>query len=446
MVVAVAQMTHAEAVYQVARLGGYVHAQGTTTAGSTTSGTDATNQRTPVANANLITGKFFWGRSGDAIGQGDELTSYATIGVMTWNTAGTSPGSNTSWALMSINPDLIIEALTDVQRKAAFTHAQAHPSLAIITNNLLNSSGVFEEWTSGTTSPPDGWEAASNANILQLTSSSTPQRVSSSFAMQVTDTSSGTGFIDYIVPKKHYLRLESVSLRALGVLAQNAATTGRVQIRVTDTPNTTTTQEYDNDQTGERWQELHDLNTASFALPSTINDLRLRVLARSTGGETQVDDLLLHGGPAITDYDLPNTLIGAERNILMENGYRTGQYTARLQFGRGWTFVRDFDGTPQIRLASSGHGGIPTGRHLWINGYKAPTVVTSGSTNVEVDPEFLTRAAAIQVLSQGSRNSESREIEAWGRLAELKAWMLQPENQRHVNPNRDKQIIWALAR
>jgi hypothetical protein len=60
MAVAVAQQTLGEIVVEASRLCGYLQNQGTATAGSTTSLTDATNEQTPTANVNLIKGQYLY--------------------------------------------------------------------------------------------------------------------------------------------------------------------------------------------------------------------------------------------------------------------------------------------------------------------------------------------------------------------------------------------------
>ena len=222
MAVATTQITFAEAIYQVALHAGLVRYQGTATAGTTTSLPDATNMRVPTAQANEILGKYLLKRGGTGAGEFNEIKEggYA-IGVMTWQTADTAPTSTTTWALLAIHPGIIVSALQDVQRAAAFSHAQPHPSEAIVFGSLIQ--GAFEEWPDGVTSKPQGWETPSNATLVQLTSSTTPARVQGGFGMQILDTSSGTGYIDAIVPQRLYLKLEGQTLYMKGVIVRNAS-------------------------------------------------------------------------------------------------------------------------------------------------------------------------------------------------------------------------------
>ena len=60
MAVGVANKTLAEVVAEVARLGGWWRNAGTATAGSTTSLTDANNERTPVDEARSVAGTFIY--------------------------------------------------------------------------------------------------------------------------------------------------------------------------------------------------------------------------------------------------------------------------------------------------------------------------------------------------------------------------------------------------
>ena len=64
---------------------------------------------------------------------------------------------------------------------------------------------------------------------------------------------------------------------------------------------------------------------------------------------------------------------------------------------------------------------------------KAPSIVTTGASNLEVDAEFATRMAAIQVL-EGMSNLSKDEA---ARVARLYAWMEQKINRKHVYPAPD---------
>src|SRR3990167_1460439 len=96
MTVAVAAQTLGEVSLRVAQLSGFWRNQGTATAGTALTLTDATNERTPTASDLAIVGKFLYIWGGVAAGTDREITAYGTIGVFTWVGNATRSEEHTS--------------------------------------------------------------------------------------------------------------------------------------------------------------------------------------------------------------------------------------------------------------------------------------------------------------------------------------------------------------
>ena len=412
MAVGVADRTLQNVVKEVFRLCGWILNQGTSTAGSTTSLTDPNNERTPVANAASVSGTFLWMFGGDGAGQEREINAYSTLGVMPWTQAATSPGSNTTWIRVKLRPQAVLDAIDEVTRDAWVIQAIPLVGLseALVTNNLLGGfGGDFELWTAGTTSAPDptlvnallyGWNAASNATIAQLISTSTPSPRHGRFAMSITDTSSGTGYLAFTVDRSYYHLLESASLFLRGWISQGAASTGRIRLVATNSSGTDTAKNWDADQTGNRWRKVDDLTdgSSSLSLPSTINNIELRVSAITTSGVVRVDDLMLFG-PHIYDYPLPVDITHIDPMIYMETGYGTNDFSEELLYGKAWDIFPK-DTTTSIERTLHFDVPLPSARHLRIRGYRSPDVQATASSNVEPNPVWLAHKAAVRLLEQ----------------------------------------------
>src|SRR3990167_10826397 len=134
MAVAVAQRTLGQVVVRVAELTGDWANQGTATAGSTTTLTDANNERTPTVRANDITGQYVYVFGGTSSGTAREIITYGTIGVFTWTQTATAPSTDSTWVRLKRRPQLILDAIDAVTRQGAYKQALPYISEAVITN------------------------------------------------------------------------------------------------------------------------------------------------------------------------------------------------------------------------------------------------------------------------------------------------------------------------
>lgn len=431
MTVAVSQRTLAQVVKEVLRLGGYIvpGAEGTSTAGGTTSLTDAANFRTPTAQAGAVTGKYLWMHSGTGIGQQAEIITYGTIGVFTWSPTLTSPAGDTGWILCTTRPQRAIDAIAEVTRRAAYKQAVPYMSEALVTNNLLQGYGSMEEWASGATSAPDGWTLAGAGAAVARIGPDSSNKVQGTYAAQVVAGGGAVATLTRTIPQDLANLVAGQSLTLLGTM--NGLAAGDAVVRVTVTATTTAQTNTDRTLTlaNNVWQELSDISQAGIATPKPLSNIivSLRTLA---GATNYFDDIVLYG-PRLYDYELPYSLIGLEPIITMESGYRTLQFTEELHYGADWTIIKQ-DSALAISPASARilrfNRPLPSGRHLRIKGYRAPTVQTTQSSNVDPNPSWLAHAAT-EYLLEGERPTEQTEQ----RLANVRAWLRDPHNAAEVN-------------
>ncbi len=412
MAVAVSPRTLALVVQDVARLTGDHRNSGTATAGSTTSLTDATRERTPTANANRILGNYLYSTGGTGAGDIHEVTTY-TIGVMTWAVAGTAPTSTTTWTRLSRDPQAILEAIDAVTRRGAWKQAQPYQSLALVTNNLLGYYGSMEEFTSGTTSAPDGWTLGGVGASVAREATVVGQ---GRYSVALTAVAGAVGTLTRTIPFSLARQLDGASLSLLGLLAENVASDGVVRVTITNNAGAATnaSPERTGTLTGNRWQELKDISTASIAVSDPAQTIAVQ-LSAALSATVYFDDLIVPSPRPLRDYDLPPTFIGLEPVIMMESGQYTGKFTIPLLYGRNWS-VAPQDGLAATRTSILRmHQDLPDGLHLLIKGYRAPDVVAA-TANVEPNPEWLALAAAVYIL-QGDPFGQDRD----GRLTQLRA-------------------------
>lgn len=416
MAVAVSSRTMGQTIKDCARLTGDLQNEGTATAGSTTTLTDANNERTPVANTNRMAGQYVFVDGGVGIGDAREVTSYGTIGVFTWIQAvALAPDTTSTWVRLSRRPQAFIDAINAVTRRAAWKQAQPYQSLALVTNNLLQYYGSMEEFSSGTSSAPDGWTLA-GAGSSVARSSAAAQVGAGLYSVEVTAGGGAVATLTRTLLYKDIHRLDGGSLRLEGFIAENVAADAVLRVTVTDTAGVATNTDRTGTYTGNRPQELKDISTATIAIPNPV--AAIAVQCRSAlSAVTYFDDLMLFGGEPIRDYDLPPSFIGIEPVIMMESGLHTGQYRIPLVHGRNWSIApQDGLGTTRVGILRM-HQDLLDGRHLLIKGYRAPDVLAATSTaGVEPNPEWLALAAAVRIL-QGDPPSPDRD----GRLALLTA-------------------------
>lgn len=413
MAVAVSTRVLGLLVQDVARLTGDLRNSGTATAGSTTSLTDATRERTPVANVNALAGQYLYSTEGTGAGDIHEITAYGTIGVMGWAVAGTAPTTTTTWIRLSRDPQAIVDIINGVTRRAAWKQAQPYQSLSIVTNNLLQYYGAGHEFTSGASSAPDGWTLAGAGSSVAREATVVGH---GPYSIALTAGAGAVGTLTRTLPFSLGRALDGASLTLHGLLAENVASDGVVRVAITNNAGTVTNAAPERTGTlaGNRWQELKDISTASIAVSDPAQTIAVQIRAVESA-VIYANDIILFGPQPIHDYDLPPVLIGLEPVIMMESGAYTGQFTIPLLYGQNWTIAPQ-DGlgatrTSILRLLQD----LPNGRHLLIRGVRAPDTVAA-TANVEPNSEWLALAAAVQIL-RGDPPSADRD----GRLADLRA-------------------------
>ena len=431
MAVAVDNRTLAAVVAEVSRLGGWWRNAGTFSAGTTTTGTDTVNERTPVVEANSVSGNFLYSTAGTGAGDEHEISSYGTIGVYTWAVAGTAPTTTTTYIRMAIRPQLILDAIAEVTRQAAWKQAIPYLSEALVTNNLLMHFGAMEEWTNGAASAPDGFTLGGAGAAVARVTSPIHQ---GNYAAELTAGGGAVGTLTRTIPFELYEAVNNTSLRLYGfVRAANAAD---VTVRVTVTngtsaTGTSTNTDRANTYTG-RYESLDDISSATISAtePVTALDVQVRAVAAAV---VYVDDLALCG-PYLYNYDLPAVLVALEPTIWMETAFGNRQFTIPLYHGADWEIVKqDSSGSAyrQIHFFRP----QPSARHLRIKGYRAPDVQTTATSNVDPNPVWLAYAAAVRLVGQVGAGSDRVNVDA------LRAELRRLEGGIEGNPHKNVIII-----
>ena len=427
MAEAVERRTAGQVFTAIARMGGYIAAEGTGTAGATTSITDATRMRTPVPQANTIIGKWLYFPSGTAAGDYHEVSAYGTIGVLTWAVAGTAPDSTTTWLLLTKHPQAILDAMSDETREAAFDQAIAYPFHGLITNNLLGDGLSGQEWDNGATSAPTGTVMA-NATIARDGS----VRVIGRYSGALTG-SGAVGTLNVTVPPELVVNLlDGQSLTLKGYTSETTAADVVIRVITTTTAGVATNTDRTGTYAGARWEQLKDISTAVITQsdPAGVLEVEVRVKDGVTGN---YQSILLYG-PYLREQDLPPTMIGMEPEVLMESGWGKTDWKKRYRRGEGFHTMRQEVGTT-IRRKIIWHQNMPHERHLLINGFRAPDVVTAAATNVEPNPQWLTRAACRRLLESDRTTEDTR-----AKLVAIGRWFDNPRNADAIKPNRKKKL------
>ena len=350
--------------------------------------------------ANSVSGHFLYSTAGTGAGDQHEVSSYGTIGVFTWAVAGTAPTSTTTWIRMAIRPQLILDAIDEVTRRAWRKQAIPYLSEAIVTNNLL-TNGSMEEWSSGASSAPDGWALAGAGAAVARTGPDSSNRAQGIYAAQVTAGGGAVGTLTKTLPI-HLMRLcDGTSLTLLGIMQGATAADVVARVAITNSAGTVTNTDRTGTLAGNRWEELSDISSSGISCPDPVADIALQ-LRTAAGLNGFFDDMVLHG-PHLYNYPLPRVLIGLGPIIWMETAYRNNQFTIPLYYGADWiiqgqdSVLADSQITERVlHLIRS----LPSGRHLRIAGYRAPDVQATATSNVEPNPVWLATAAAVRLMEQ----------------------------------------------
>ena len=411
MTVAVAAQTLGEVFLHVAQLSGFWLNQGTATAGTALTLTDATNERTPTASDLAIVGKFLYIWGGVAAGTDRELTAYGTIGVFTWVGNATTPTTTSTWVRLAVRPQLIIDAIAAVTRRAAYKQALPYVSEALVTNNLLMHYGAMEEWAGGASAASDGFTLGGAGASVAREATVVAQGL---YSVAVTAGAGAVATYARTLPTYLNQLIQGRTLYLLGMIAENVAADITVRVAVTDTAGAATNTDRVGTLTGNRWQELGNISTAGISVPDPVGSVAFSTRT-ALSAVTYADDLVLCG-PPLYDYDIPATLIGMEPTIWMETGYRTNKFTIPLVYNHDWTLIpRDGSTARTLHFTHA----LPSARHLRINGVRAPDVQTTVTSNVEPNPEWLALAATVELLGMLPTTDESQTLLA-GRQEELR--------------------------
>lgn len=439
MAQAVAARTVALTVERIAELGGWIKNRGVATAGATTSLTDATKERTPTTEDDEIVSRYIYLTAGTGVGEFHEITSYGTIGVMTWAVAGTAPDTTTDWITLSIDPDKIIKAMARVTESAAKLQAIRYDFLGLMTNNLLGYRGGFEEFANGASSAPDGWVlSGASASVAEITTAALVAHGLSSVGLT---SASAEAILTYTFPPDIVRGLSSHGLRLLGRMAADAA--ADAQVRVTSkaqgvtAANTNRVGTY----TSNEWEELEDISTSPITMPELLVTLEMsfRVI---TGTNTSYLDHLGLFGPKLDHQDIPATMIGADKSVAMNRGYASTIFDqSKLLNPENWEF--------RTRAGSTQRGiwfkqPLPDARDLIFTAYRAPDVISTATANVEPNPEWLAYAVARNLLTtEVAREGEAENVPRL--LREVQHWFNDRDNLDNIEPNRLHDIAWAEA-
>ena len=436
MAVGVADRLFPLVVKEVLRLGGYIQGEGTSTAGSATTLTDASNFRVPTAQATAVTGRYVWMFSGTGILQQAEVTTY-TIGVFTWIPTLTSPAADTGWVLCNVRPQAAIDAIAEVTRKARQKQAIEFTDESIITNNLLGYYPTFEHWDNGAALAPDGFTLAGAGSSIARENTIVSH---GKYSAAVTAGAGAVATLTRTVPIELNILMKGHTLHLLGMIAENVAGDITVRVTVTNAAGTATNSDWVGTLTSNRWQELTAAAITQPTLPVVTDPNATVALQTRTAlsAVTYADDICLYG-PYIYDYILPWDTIGIDMTIEVETGYRTRQFASPLHFGSDWTVGTrghpDRSGqTRQIQF--NRNRPLPSGRHLRMKLYRESDVIATATGNVEPDPAWLATASALRLVKQYGPGNEHVSAES------LKDDLDDMERTPQGDATKGKHIVW----
>lgn len=394
-------------VIEVARIAGYLRSRGTATAGTTTTLTDANNERTPTADSTNVVGTFLYIDAGTSSGTARVITTYGTLGVFTWIQTATAPDATSTWARIARDPRDIIAKLDEVTRENARAFAQEFPFRSIVTGSLLGGYGGFEDWPDGTSSAPWGWTLG-GAGAAVARQASIGHGVYSAGITPAAAVATLTLTIPFVTYRANAFA-DSGTMNLYGLVAPNAASDVVVRITVTNQTGTATDTNVTSTATGNRAQELDELTNAdNISLGTNTATLAIQVRVVANASRADVEDLALMPTWPIYEYDLPPTLIGIAGDILMESGYRTNRYIHHLRRGYDWEVIRRPGSTYRtLRFDKA----LPTLRHLHINGLQAPAVQATTTSNLNMDADYAANAAALLLLREDAyRTKQQNDI------------------------------------
>ncbi len=420
----------------VARMSGQTLNQGIATAGATTSLTDAISEQTPTAQAADVTGTFIYVDVGTSAGTAKEINAY-TLGAMVWSGTVVAPDATSTWVRTRCNPQIILEAIAAVQRLYAFRYPQDYLTEAIVTNSLLSPYGAVEEWAGGAAAAPDGWALSGAGAAVARESTIIAQGL---YSQKLTAGGGATGVLTYTVPQDVLAMLDGQTITLQGWIAASVAGDVTVRVAYTNSAGTTTNTDWTSTLTTNRWQRLEDITTAGVVLPDPVVavTVSLRAVASAV---VYADDIALLG-PNLRIYDVPATLIGIQPVIEMETAFGSRIYKEVLRNGQAW-LTMPVDSTSSQKRRIQFLTDLPSGRHLRIRGYRASSVVSTTTSNVEMNPEALTLYAAKRVLES---LPVTEEIDTRLKRVAAEIDMQKRENPEVMDGRRYKQAIWLENR
>ena len=192
--------TVVQAVVEIARLSGFLKNRGHATATTSLTLTDAQHETTATAAASQIYGNYLLITSGMAVGQFRKVSSYA-IGVFTW--IGPLGMDAPDWALLSVSPPDILDAMLNVTTNFRRTQGLTYRSTALCAGSLLDYMGDFEEWNAANTIPT-GASTPANSTWARVDSTNANPPRHGNYSGQGTDSGSGGGYLPFFVdPARH---------------------------------------------------------------------------------------------------------------------------------------------------------------------------------------------------------------------------------------------------
>ena len=420
-------------IKETLRLGGFIKNEGTSTAGSTTSLTDAANERTPTAQANSLAGQYLWMFSGTGVSQQAEIISYGSIGVFTWSPTLTSPATDTGWVRCSIRPQRAIDAIDEATRKARRKQAVEFLDESVMTNNLLGYPGTMEHWEDGNSVAPEGYTAGGAGVAVARESTIVAQ---GGYSVKVTAGGGAVGTLTRTLPTELNIVMKGQRLTLLGMMAENVAGDITARVAITNSAGTATNSDWVATLEGNRWQEIADITPTSTPIVTDPNGSVAFSTRSALSAVTYGDDFCLYG-PHLYNYLLPRVAIGIAPEILMESGYRTRIFKTKLYYGADWEVTSRYypDGTAAYREIHF-FNPMPSARHLRMTLYKEPDVVT-GSSGVQCNPAWLAHSAALRLCEQQRLSEENTQ-----RIAYLREELARMERTSIGNVTHGKPVIW----
>jgi hypothetical protein len=305
-----------------------------------------------------------------------------------------APSLNSTWEVHGIfsaaQKNLAIQRA--IQRGARLMLSRMEDYANITNSPLLN--GTFHRWANGAAAAPDEWTESGAGTIARSTNF-----YQGLYAAALTNTAANAYSIYQDVPD--FGKYGGVAFSA-HVLA-HVTTADRVRIQVTDGVNTFTSDYAD----GTGFDDEANLKIDGQKLAENLTRIRLD-LRIETGGAITATFMKawIQVGTTIFEYGLP--ALAGITDVYTE-GTQDGVFDARIP--RRWWDVNREVSPRRLVLAGSVGGKAAwspvTGKVLKIVGQAYPTLPSTETTNVVVDPEYVLARAALNLVEGLPREQRS---------------------------------------